>query len=59
MALIYEEITGKILMACFEVSNELGTGILESVYQNALIIVLHGKQVSCKTQYPISVTFRS
>jgi GxxExxY protein len=41
MALLYEEITGKILEACCEVSNELGAGFLESVYQNALIIALH------------------
>lgn len=34
--LIYENETGKILKACFEVHNELGNGFLEAVYQEAL-----------------------
>ena len=31
-----EELTNKILNACFEVHNELGNGFLEPVYQEAL-----------------------
>lgn len=34
--LIYENETGKVLKACFEVHNELGNGFLEAVYQEAL-----------------------
>lgn len=34
--MIHEELTGKILEACFEVSNELGVGYIESVYEKAL-----------------------
>lgn len=33
MQLIHEELTRKILSACFEVINELGAGFLESVYE--------------------------
>ena len=29
----YEELTSVILECCFEVSNELGAGFLESVYE--------------------------
>jgi len=36
MALLYEDLTAKILEACFEVSSELGAGFLEAVYQKAL-----------------------
>ena len=41
----HEELTGKIIEACFEVSNELGCGFLESVYQNALLIALQSKNL--------------
>lgn len=34
--MLHAELTGKILEACFEVSNELGVGFIESVYEKAL-----------------------
>ena len=58
MALLYEELTAKILEACFEVSNELGAGFLESVYQKALLIALRDKDLKAQAQYPLQVTFR-
>ena len=54
----HEEITAKILEACFEVSKELGAGFLESVYQNALVIVLKQKGLQVQVQVPIAVRFR-
>jgi GxxExxY protein len=44
MPLLYEEITGKILAASFEVINELGAGFLEGVYEKALTITLREKK---------------
>ncbi len=38
----YKEITEIILKSFYEVYNELGDGFLESVYENALSIVLSG-----------------
>jgi GxxExxY protein len=58
MALLYEELTKQILQACFEVSNELGAGFLESVYQNALLLVLRQKGLKVEGQKPIAVMFR-
>lgn len=58
MALLYEELTGKILEACFEVINELGAGFLESVYQNALLVALRQKGISFEAQKSIPVLFR-
>ena len=58
MALLYEELTSKIIEACFEVINELGAGFLESVYQQALLIVLAQKGLRARSQAPISVMFR-
>jgi len=58
MALLHEEITNKILSACFEVSKELGAGFLESVYQNALLIALQGKGLFVEREHPLAVFFR-
>jgi len=57
--MLFEELTRKILEVCFEVSNELGSGFLESVYQNALMIALTEKGLSAKSQEPLSVQFHS
>lgn len=51
-------LTESILGACFDVSNELGCGFLESVYENALLIALQQKGISAVTQAPIRVKFR-
>lgn len=57
--MIYEELTARILSACFQVSNELGAGFLENVYQNALLIALREKGMNAIAQYPFSVTFHN
>ena len=53
-----EKLTEEILGACFEVSNELGTGFLESVYEKALLIALRQKGFNAISQAPVSVKFR-
>lgn len=57
--MIHDELTGKILEACFEVSNELGAGFLESVYEKALFVALKQKDVNGICQYPLQVKFRN
>lgn len=54
----YKEITDVILKSFYEVYNELGGGFLESVYENALFIVLSGYGLSVEKQKDISVFFR-
>jgi GxxExxY protein len=44
--MLYEELSGKILEAYFTVLSTLGTGFLESVYENALCIELDELGVS-------------
>jgi GxxExxY protein len=58
MDLKYKEITDIILRSFYEVYNELGDGFLESVYENALYIVLTGYGLSVERQRDISVFFR-
>ena len=59
MMLLHEETTHKILEVCFEVSNELGSGFLESIYQNALLIAFQDKGIKVIPQYPLRVLFRN
>jgi GxxExxY protein len=58
MALQHEQLTSEILAACFEVSNELGAGFLESVYRNALVIALRQKGLQVEFNVPLTVNFR-
>ncbi len=58
MELLEKDLTEKIIGACFEVSNELGAGFLESVYEKALIIALGDKEIDATAQAPLNVLFR-
>lgn len=44
--LLYEEITEKIIGAFYEVHNELGSGLLEKVYERALIVEFYVEVVT-------------
>ena len=57
--MLYEELTSKILEACFEVANELGSGFLEPVYEKALAIALREKGLSVESQASVKVFFRA
>ena len=54
-----KELTEQIIGACFEVSNELGIGFLESVYEKALVIPLHDRGLNVVEQHPLKVSFRN
>ncbi len=56
--LLYEELTRKIIGCGFEVSNELGVGFLESVYENAMLVALADAGLKARSQVPIGVRFR-
>jgi len=53
------EAIGKIVLdSAFEVHNELGPGLLESVYQECLALVLTEKGHSVVRERPIPISFR-
>lgn len=56
--MLYQELTRAIIGCGFEVSNELGVGFLESVYEKALVVALRGAGLNAKCQEPIEVYFR-
>ena len=45
--------------AIFEVYNQLGPGLLESVYQHALAHELRSKQIDVKTEIPVPVCYKN
>lgn len=53
-----DDVTSAIIGCAFEVAAELGSGFLESVYHNALMIALQQRGVHAVKQHPIGVSFR-
>jgi GxxExxY protein len=51
--LIYETIG-----AAFEVYNTLGPGLLESVYEKAMIVELKSRGLSVQTQFPVEIHYK-
>ena len=58
MEYLYSDITSEVLNAFYEVYNELGTGFLEKVYQNALFNELTQRGIPCQKEHPISVYYK-
>ena len=55
---IHDDITQSIIGCAFEVINELGSGFLESVYENAMVLALSESGLRVQSQVPIPVMFR-
>ncbi len=53
-----DKLTEAIIGCAFKVSNTLGCGFLEKVYENALVIELKASVITCEQQKPIPVTYR-
>ena len=58
MSILYKELSDKIIDLAFEVQRELGTGFLERVYENALIIALQEEGLVVEQQKQLDVYFR-
>ncbi len=54
----HAELTEEIIGVFYEVYNELGQGFLEKVYEEAMSIVLKGKNIDFQRQVPVPVWFR-
>ncbi len=53
-----EGLTRSIIGCAFGVSNELGSGFLESVYEKAIVVALGAQGIGVSVQAPINVYFR-
>ena len=52
------DLTEKVIGAAFEVSNQLGAGFLEKVYQNALVHELTLRGLEAKCEEPVLVNYK-
>ena len=52
-------LTAKIIKAAIAVHQELGPGLLESVYQSCLAIALGQEGLNIRTEIPLPVIFRN
>ena len=52
------EITYEINGAVFEINRVLGSGFLEKVYQNALMVELESRGLKAESQVPIKVLYK-
>jgi GxxExxY protein len=53
-----KELTYRIRACVFAVSNELGPGFLEQVYEHALLVELHTAGLAARAQQPIKVCYK-
>ena len=53
-----DAITKKIIGSAFNVGNELGTGFLEKVYENSLVLELKKNNLEVKQQHPIKIKYQ-
>ena len=56
--LLEKDLTEKIIGACFEVSNELGAGFLETIYRKALLLSLEDIGLKVQSEVPLTVLYR-
>ena len=54
---LHEELTEKIIRGSFAVSNTLGCGFLEKVYENALVVELRRMGLRVAQQAPVRVVY--
>jgi len=52
-----DNLSERVIGCCFEVHKKLGSGFLERVYENALVIELAKQGLSVRQQVPISVKY--
>ena len=55
--ILYKDLSYEIVAAAIDVWKNLGYGFLEKVYENALMIELRKREISCEQQRPIKVHY--
>ena len=55
---VHYELTRGIIGCAYDVINELGSGFLESVYENAMVLALSEAGLPVQSQVPVPVSFR-
>lgn len=55
----YDDLTGQIIKAAYNVHNVLGKGFMEKVYQNAMFIELMDMGLSVDVEMPLEVFYKN
>jgi GxxExxY protein len=55
--LLLDELTSTIIACVYQVSNSLGCGFLEKVYENSLLIELKNKGLNARQQQSIQIKY--
>lgn len=53
-----DELTEQIIGAAIEVHRVLGPGLLESIYEQALVVELELRGISCQRQFDVDVVYK-
>lgn len=56
--LLYEDLSEKIIGAAMTVLNELGPGLNEKIYENAMVLELHARNMQAAQQTSFPVHYR-
>lgn len=56
---LHKELTYTIIGLAMEVHKKLGSGFLEKVYENSLMVLLRRENIQARQQYPIKVFFEN
>ena len=57
--MLHEELTKEIIACAYNVHNMLGTGFLEKVYENAMMIELADHGFEARQQFPVPVHYKN
>lgn len=57
--MLHEELTKEIIACAYNVHNTLGTGFLEKVYENAMMIELADHGFEASQQFPVPVHYKN
>jgi GxxExxY protein len=57
--MLHEELTKQIIACAYNVHNTLGTGFLERVYENAMMIELVDHGFEAHQQFPVPVYYKN
>ena len=55
--IIFKELSYNVIGLAMEVHKTLGSGFLEKVYENSLMLLLHKENIKAQNQFPIDVYF--
>jgi GxxExxY protein len=57
--IIYKDLSYQIIGLAMEVHNKLGSGFLEKVYENSMMVLFNRDKIKAEKQKPINVIFEN